>query len=145
MTLPHIIRQKVQNHNPQLILIQKYFLVSILLKQRKNQHPKRTSTKIWQLKILLKLRVFWLHKIWALKQNKLKLLAEQVQKSASHQLCKEISFGITIFCTFKKCYFLKLATWKNRQKHSCPLSKIGEKLLFLHHNLASQNNLFVAR
>ena len=38
LTLPHINRQRVENHNPQLILIEKIFLVYILLKQRRRSN-----------------------------------------------------------------------------------------------------------
>ena len=49
----------------------KMFLVSILLKQRKRQHPRRTSNNNWRMtRLWLKLRVFWLHEIWALKRQK---------------------------------------------------------------------------
>ena len=41
---PHISHQKVKNYNPQLVLIQKNFLVSILLIQRKNSTQEELAT-----------------------------------------------------------------------------------------------------
>ena len=62
--------------------------------------PYETSNKIWQVTSLwLKLRVFWQHKIWALKQKKLKPYAggtQQVKIPASRQICNELSIGTSI-------------------------------------------------
>ena len=90
--ISHISAAK--DHNPQLILIQNIFLVSIILKQRKKQYPRKTSNNILQMtRLSLKLRGFW-----PLLQKWNSGYAGGTQNT--RQLCKEISFGTSIFCAF---------------------------------------------
>ena len=126
---------RVKNRNPQLTFIQTCFLVSILLKQRKNQHPRRTTNKIWQM-TSLRLKFFGNTKCkhsskrsWNLMLMELK----QVKIPVSLQLCKEISFVIFIFCALWKIIFWTWESWKKHNRLLPP--KTGEHLLFLHHNL----------
>ena len=108
VTLPHISHQRMENHNPKLILIQKSFLVSILLKHRKKRHSGRTSNKIWQMTSLwLKLRVNWLHETRALNQKSWSFMLvelKQVKIPASRQLIIRHLY----FKGILNDYFLKL-------------------------------------
>ena len=125
----HTYQQRVQNHNSQKIFL------DFLLKQRKNQHPRRTTNKIWQM-TSLRLKFFGNTKCkhsskrsWNLMLMELK----QVKIPVSLQLCKEISFVIFIFCALWKIIFWTWESWKKHNRLLPP--KTGEHLLFLHHNL----------
>ena len=61
VTLPHISRQRVQNHNSQLISIQKNFLVSMFLKQRKIGSDENEPQVLTNDKLVVEVKGFFFY------------------------------------------------------------------------------------
>ena len=122
----------------QIILTQHYFFF-YPFKTEEKQHPRRKSNKIWQMtSLLMKLRFFWLHNTWALKQKKMKPYASGTQTSQNIRITQALQGDIIrhlhLLCILKD-YLLQIATQKIWQRCNQLLLKTGEKLLFLHHSL----------